>query len=454
MPGTQQTGVGTAMTAKTHSTPTVYRAIRFRLLPGTKARARYLSGLAGANRFVWNHWVARFREHRRRLAIWHHYRIGPKPKFNHNCFHTFKEFTQLQCEPEYAWLKKYSVRETRYSLKYLQDAIDAYYRQPECGLPKFKSRYTGNDGFTISDNVKLQDGNLWVPKLGWVQLGRRNNPYTGCQPVMVRVTKDETGKHPRWYAHIVFEVPEARMQPAAQDGALGVDFNAGQYHDSDGVQYDMPDTSTLDVQIERKQRELSRKQGWGPKTRGHKKSNRGRRVAGQLRKLNRKRGRRRKDAVHQISRELADTAATIVIEDLKPSRMSRSAKGTVEEPGRNVKAKTGLNRAIRESNWSTMRQFLIYKCADVVAVNPRYTSQQCHRCGYTSQENRRTQADFACRRCGLRMNADHNAALNILERGLPGSVARGEGASARRGAIPLGTPTTREHGMLAVQPSI
>lgn len=434
------------MTAQIHSTSTVHRAVRFRLLPGTEARARYLSGLAGANRFVWNHWVARFREHRRRYVFWKAYRIGPKPQFNHKWFEIGKAFTQMKCASEYAWLNTYPSKEVKYAFKYLQDAVDAYYKDPERGMPKFKSKYAGHDGFTIPQNVKLPHGNLWVPKLGWVQLGLWANPYADSHPVMVRVTKDETGKPPRWYANIVFAVPDYMVQPAARDGALGVDFNAGQYFDSDGVRYDLPDNSVLDAQIERKQRELNRKQGWEPKTRGKPKSNCGRRVAGQLRKLQRKRSRRRKDAVHHISRELADTAATIVIEDLQPSRISKSAKGTVEGPGRNVKAKTGLNRVIRESNWSTMRQFLTYKCADVVAVDPRYTSPMCHACGHTSKENRRTQADFTCQVCGLRMNADHNAALNILERGLPGSVARGTGAAARRGAIPLGSPTTREHG--------
>lgn len=111
--------------------------------------------------------------------------------------------------------------------------------------------------------------------------------------------------------------------------------------------------------------------------------------------------------------------------------MSRFASGTVGEPGRNVKAQAGLHRVIRDADWSTMCQFLTCKCADVVAVDPRYTLQTRHVCGHTRKANRRTQADFHCQASGLRLNVDHNAALNIVACGLPGSGARGKGASAR-----------------------
>ena len=62
--------------------------------------------------------------------------------------------------------------------------------------------------------------------------------------------------------------------------------------------------------------------------------------------------------------------------------------------------------------------------------------------------NRPTQAGFRCQRCGFLLNADHNAALNILGR-CTRPVARGTGATARREAFPLGTSPTREHGIEA-----
>ncbi|MCY3657602.1 MAG: transposase, partial [Caldilineaceae bacterium] len=183
-------------------------------------------------------------------------------------------------------------------------------------------------------------------------------------------------------------------------------------------------------------------------------SNRGRRVNGQLNKLQRKRARKRDNATHQASRKLADTAHTVVVEDLNTQAMTKSAKGTVEAPGKQVKQKSGLNRSILASGWGSLERKLAYKAGDLRKEDPAYTSQTCSRCGHVHRDNRPSQAVFACGACGFRANADHNAAVNIVVRaGLPSVPvsARGTGASARRGAIPRGTPTTRERDGPAVK---
>ena len=127
--------------------------------------------------------------------------------------------------------------------------------------------------------------------------------------------------------------------------------------------------------------------------------------------------------------------------------MTASAKGTVEQPGRNVKQKAGLNRSILASGWGGLELKLAYQAGEVVKVNLAYTSQTCGRCGHVHQANRPSQAVFRCGVCGFQVNADHNAAINILVRaeGPPAPVsACGTGAAARRGAIPSGIPMTRE----------
>ena len=115
-----------------------------------------------------------------------------------------------------------------------------------------------------------------MPKVGWLRLAD-SDLYAGCRPLTVRIRMEGTEPHPKWYAYVAYEVPAE--QPAAA-GALSLDRNLGQAMDSDGVVYTMPDTNKLDAQIARKQRELSRKQGWGPRDRGKRKSNRERRVNG------------------------------------------------------------------------------------------------------------------------------------------------------------------------------
>jgi putative transposase len=102
--------------------------------------------------------------------------------------------------------------------------------------------------------------------------------------------------------------------------------------------------------------------------------------------------------------------------------MSKSAAGTVEKPGRKVRAKSGLNKAILDQGWFEFRRQMDYKLAwnggHLVAVSPRNTSRTCPCCGHVSAENRQTQAQFLCVKCGLEDNADRIGAINILSRGM------------------------------------
>ncbi len=111
----------------------------------------------------------------------------------------------------------------------------------------------------------------------------------------------------------------------------------------------------------------------------------------------------------------------IVIEDLKVRNLSKSAKGTTEQHGRNVRAKSGLNRAILDQGWYEMRRQLEYKQlwrgGQVLAIPPAYTSQQCACCGHSAKENRLSQNKFECQACGYTANADINGAHNILAAG-------------------------------------
>jgi putative transposase len=108
--------------------------------------------------------------------------------------------------------------------------------------------------------------------------------------------------------------------------------------------------------------------------------------------------------------------------------MSSSARGTIEEPGRNISAKSGLNKSILDQGWYEFRQQLGYKLAwkggELVEVDYRYTSQTCSCCNNTAKENRRSQAVFKCLACGHEENADVNAAKNILTVGQTGMTCQ------------------------------
>ncbi len=126
----------------------------------------------------------------------------------------------------------------------------------------------------------------------------------------------------------------------------------------------------------------------------------------------------RRHFLHQLSTETSKNHAVIVLEDLQVRNLSRSARGTMAEPGRKVAQKAGLNKAILDQGWGTFRHMLEYKQArrggEVIAVNPRYTSQTCPACGHVSQANRPHQALFSCEQCGYSYHADVVAAINIL----------------------------------------
>ena len=101
--------------------------------------------------------------------------------------------------------------------------------------------------------------------------------------------------------------------------------------------------------------------------------------------------------------------------------MSRSARGTLDNPGRCVKAKSGLDRSILDQGWYEFRRQLTYKAkwrgGRVLLVDPKYTSQTCPSCRYRSKDNRKTQAHFACIKCGYTNNADLVGAINIERAG-------------------------------------
>ncbi len=123
--------------------------------------------------------------------------------------------------------------------------------------------------------------------------------------------------------------------------------------------------------------------------------------------------------------------------------MTRSAKGTFENPGRNVRAKAGLNRGIMRSGWGLLVRRLQDKAPGrVEKIKPAFTSQRCSACGHVDAKSRESQAVFVCTACGYACNADVNAARNI---------AAGHAVTARRGNG-VARPMNREPQLL-LQPA-
>ena len=117
------------------------------------------------------------------------------------------------------------------------------------------------------------------------------------------------------------------------------------------------------------------------------------------------------------------------VEDLKVKNMTASVKGTVENPGKNVKQKSGLNRAILRTGFYSLRQTIEWQLLKVggvmISVDPRGTSITCPHCQSRDKRNRPTQAIFKCvnESCGFEANADVVGALNVLRKGRTGPSA-------------------------------
>ena len=164
--------------------------------------------------------------------------------------------------------------------------------------------------------------------------------------------------------------------------------------------------------LKRCQKKLSRKQKGSQNWKKHCKK---------LARKHKKISNSRKDFLHKTSIMLSKNQAIIVVEKLKIGNMSRSAKGTGQEPGRNVRSKSGLNRSILDQGWGEFLRQLSYKQewrgGLLISVNPQYTSQTCNFCGFADASNRVFQANFKCISGGHQDHADVNAAKNILAAG-------------------------------------
>jgi len=143
----------------------------------------------------------------------------------------------------------------------------------------------------------------------------------------------------------------------------------------------------------------------------------------------------RKDWAEKTSTDLGRRFDLIRVEDLRIAAMTRSARGTIENPGRNVRAKAGLNREIMRSGWGLLVRRLEEKAPGrVEKINPVHTSQRCSACGHIAAESRKSQALFVCVACNFACNADVNAARNI---------AAGHAVTAR-GGDGITRPVNRE----------
>ncbi len=329
--------------------------------------------------------------------------------------------------------------------------LDCAYRNFFAGraaFPRFK-RKGRRDSFRIQARASAPIcvrrlsrhwGEIIIPKFGAVRFRWSRKPVGEIRHLTV--SRDVLG----WHVSLCCEESESASSELHTGTPVGIDrgvtataaLSTGMLHC----------TPTLPPGQAERQRRLARKAGRQETARRHRpndqrrRSRRHQRTLNALAKLKAREARLRKNFLHKLTTHIAKNHGVVVIEDLHVKKMTRSAKGTIRSPGRNVAQKRGLNRAILRQGWGEMEQMLAYKLdrrgGTLIKINPAYTSQMCGQCGVINALSRRSQSVFKCVACGHFAHADINAARNILAAGLA-VTARGAFGAVSRGNEPRTT---------------
>ena len=396
---------------------------RYRLIPTHTQQAALLDHCTHA-RYVWNLAVEQY-------SHWH-----PGRRAAPGYLEQSRQLTEARAE--HPWLAAGSRMVQQQALRDFAQAMAAFF-DPQNPARRPTWRKAGRDeGFRIVGRggrqwdvrrVSRNVGQVWVPKVGWVRFRWSRPVPPGAKSYRVRM--DQAG---RW--HVAFTAVPDPIPAPHNDQVVGIDRGvAVSAALSTGELLHAPGLAARErTRLRRLQRTLARSQ------RGSEHRKRARMAIAGLRARETD---RRKDWAEKASTDIARRFDVIRVENLPIKRMTRSAKGTSGNPGRNVRAKSGLNREILRSGWGILVQRLEDKALGrVQKINPTFTSQRCSACGHVDPESRESQARFACTACGFVANADVNAARNI---------AAGHAVTARGGFREAG-PANREPQLLASLP--
>lgn len=348
-----------------------------------------------------------------------------------------------------------ALRVQRGTLKRVDRAFQAFFRRVKAGeapgFPRFKSAWrfrtlTVEDAKGVPFDYDPETGKGAVRVKGWPRLRFKCTRIPPkARPLDIKITRRPNGVKPNVvYLSMSFDLGDA---PAVAEDRpskpVGIDVGVSKRamlssgERIEGRVRDMRKKRRLERKMQRQRDAALRdgraeyvNRGVSPKTGqrqyrlewvGGLPSHGYRKTRAQRERLLHRENVRDRNKMHRETTEIVRNHDAIFVEDLQVKNMMRSAKGTVEEPGRNVAQKTGLNRSMSEQAWSTFFFMLEYKAERAGTrfekVDPKYTSQTCSRCGTVDAESRKDER-FRCVHCGFTDDADHNAAVNVLSRGM------------------------------------
>lgn len=391
--------------------------------------------IGGVCRAVWNTGLEQRREYRRRGA-WMNYHLQAREL--------------AEAKAEHPWLKEVPGHCLQQTLMDLDKACRTHgtfkvrWRSGRRWSPSF--RFPEGNKMTV-EKLNRRHARVKLPKLGWVRF-RMSCSLDG--EALRSATVSREGRH--WF--ISFLVDDGKASPeqhTAAGSAVGVDrgvvvaaaTSAGELYDREFVTAGERRRALV---LQRRLAHCAKRGRNRDKTRAA--------LAG----LRARERRRRTDFCAQTAHRLVVGNALVVVEDLKTKQMTRSAKGTLDQPGRNVAAKSGLNRAILAKGW---HQFMLalqsaarYTGTTVIKVPAAYTSQRCSACGQVDPKSRESQAVFRCTSCHYGpVHADVNAAVNILAAGLAVTACREIAAPAGAAGASTQEPAGNREELLLQPPT-
>ena len=306
------------------------------------------------------------------------------------------------------WLAEGPVHTQQQTLKDLERTYANFFAK-RADFPRFKKKGQ-SDSFRYPDpkQIKLEQHNcrIFLPKLGWLRYRNSREVLGAVKNVTV---SQVCGK---WFVSIQTE--RELEQAIPQGGIVGIDMGIARFATlSDGTFYvPLHSFKRHETALRKAQQAMSRKTKF---------SSNWKKAKARVQRIHSRISHARRDYLHKATTTISQNHAMVCIEDLQIRNMSKSAAGSAEKPGRNVRAKSGLNKAILDQGWFEFRRQLDYKLAwnggHLIAVPPHHTSRTCPCCGHVSADNRQTQSLFECVECGFEENADVVGAINVLRAG-------------------------------------
>jgi len=301
--------------------------------------------------------------------------------------HKYELMKQLKDIKDIDWIADVPHQSLENTIVRLDNAYKKFFSGS--GFPKWasKDKYTSLEFRQVAGVLRVKNNAINIPKIGEVIFFKDSEIIGNIKTASI--IKEPTG----YFICIATDAVKS-IQNQNESQILGIDMGVSVFAtDSNGGQIKNPKHfKKYEVKLRVENRSLSRKK---------KGSNRWKRQAKKLALLHYKIGNVRKDFLHKESTKIAKQNHTVILEDLNISGMVKSR----------------LSKSILDCGWGMFRTMLEYK-TNVIAINPKFTSQTCNDCGKKDAKSRISQSKFVCTSCGVESNADENAAKNILSKGI------------------------------------